>query len=101
MRLAIRPALVVACASLLVPFATARAGDDAKPADHPDWAVKFESGTPAWADVLAKAKEQKKPIFADFTTEWCGWCRRLEKDVYTKAEVGEAMQAFVNVMIDA
>jgi thioredoxin-related protein len=28
-----------------------------------------------------------KPIFAFFTgSDWCGWCKKLERDVFSKAE---------------
>lgn len=63
--------------------------------------VAFEPGTPAFSDVLAKAKAQSKPVFIDFSTEWCGWCKRLDKDTFSRPEVGEAMTAFVNVHVDA
>ena len=32
--------------------------------------VVFEEGTPAFADLLAKAKATSKPVFMDFFTEW-------------------------------
>lgn len=79
--------------------AEARAGDDAAPGAVAG--VVFEPGPPPFADLLAKAKAEGKPIFIDFSTEWCGWCRRLERDTFAKPEVGEAMKAFVNVAFDA
>ena len=33
----------------------------------------------------AKAVKEGKPIFINFTgTDWCGWCIKLEKEVFTK-----------------
>jgi thioredoxin-like negative regulator of GroEL len=63
--------------------------------------IVFETGTPKFEDVLAKAKAAKKPVFIDFTTDWCVWCRRLEKDTFSQASVGELMKSLVNVQIDA
>lgn len=63
--------------------------------------VVFEPGTPRFADVLAKAKTEKKPVFIDFSTDWCGWCRKLEKDTFSQASVAEVMKALINVHIDA
>lgn len=33
----------------------------------------------------AKAVKEGKPIFINFTgTDWCGWCIKLEKEVFSK-----------------
>jgi thiol-disulfide isomerase/thioredoxin len=66
-----------------------------------DEGVVFEPGTPKFEDVLAKAKTEKKPVFIDFSTDWCGWCRKLEKDTFSQASVAEVMKALINVHIDA
>jgi thioredoxin-related protein len=86
--------------------APARAGDDggakpAAPAAAAEAGVVFEPGTPAWADVLAKAKAANKPVFVDFSTTWCGWCKRLDRDTFSQASVAAVMTAFVNVHVDA
>jgi thioredoxin-related protein len=44
-----------------------------------------------WYTDLAKAQEasksSKKPIFAFFTgSDWCGWCHKLERDVFSKTQ---------------
>ncbi len=91
--LVVAAALAVAVGSPCV----ARAGDDAKP--HAG--VAFEPGTPPFADVLAKAKAEQKLVFVDFATEWCGWCKRLDKDTFSQASVAEAMKGFVAVHVDA
>ncbi|MFM2199777.1 MAG: hypothetical protein RLZZ505_3209 [Verrucomicrobiota bacterium] len=34
-----------------------------------------------------QAKEENKPILINFTgTDWCGWCIRIEKEVFSKDE---------------
>lgn len=43
-----------------------------------------------WYTDLTKAhelsKKTKKPIFGFFTgSDWCGWCHKLQKDVFAKA----------------
>lgn len=42
-----------------------------------------------WYDDLGKAHEKaqasNKPIFAFFTgSDWCGWCHKLQRDVFAK-----------------
>ena len=44
-----------------------------------------------WHTDLMKAHEistaSKKPIFAFFTgSDWCGWCHKLQRDVFAKQE---------------
>lgn len=44
-----------------------------------------------WYTDLMKAKElstaTNKPIFAFFTgSDWCGWCKKLQRDVFAKPE---------------
>lgn len=43
-----------------------------------------------WTTDLNKALEQsnasRKPVFAFFTgSDWCGWCHKLQRDVFAKA----------------
>ena len=38
-------------------------------------------------EAYAEAKRTKKPILANFTgSDWCGWCKKLDKDVFNKPE---------------
>ena len=62
--------------------------------------ITFEEG--AWADVVAKAKAEKKPIFVDLYATWCGPCKIMAKNVFTDDAVGKKYNAsFVNYKIDA
>jgi protein disulfide-isomerase len=37
--------------------------------------------------AVAKAKAEKKMILLDFTgSDWCGWCIKLDKEVFSKKE---------------
>ncbi len=51
---------------------------------------KTENGL-TWYSDMTKAGEVSmathKPIFAFFTgSDWCGWCRKLQNDVFSKSE---------------
>ncbi len=40
--------------------------------------------------VYEISKKTKKPVFAFFTgSDWCGWCHKLERDVFEKADFQE------------
>ncbi|MCL2700550.1 MAG: thioredoxin family protein [Phycisphaerae bacterium] len=52
------------------------------------------------AKALAQAKKDNKPLYLHFTTDWCGWCRRIEEDVYANAKGKEALAAFVPASLD-
>jgi thioredoxin-related protein len=61
--------------------------------------IQFTHGS--WAEVINKAKNENKLIFADCYTTWCGPCKMLAKKVFPQKEVGDYFNAnFVNVKID-
>jgi thioredoxin-related protein len=48
----------------------------------------------AWMTDMAKAQEQAKAdgklVFIDFTgSDWCGWCKKLDKEVFSTPEFTE------------
>lgn len=49
--------------------------------------IKFRKGT--WAEIKAQAKAEKKHIFVDAFTTWCGPCKWLSKKIFPQAKVGE------------
>lgn len=61
--------------------------------------IAFEHDT--WANLLAKAKTEKKLIFVDAYTTWCGPCKALSRDVFPQEKVGAYFNAnFINTKID-
>lgn len=59
--------------------------------------IRFEHGL-SWKDIQAKAKAEKKYIFVDAFTTWCGPCRYMAANIYPKEEVGKVFnQNFINV----
>jgi thioredoxin-related protein len=51
--------------------------------------------------ALASARESKKLVVVDLYTDWCGWCKKLDKDVYANAIVSERLSKnFVTVKIN-
>lgn len=61
--------------------------------------IKFEE-TP-FKNLLEKAKKEKKLVFLDAYTTWCGPCKLMAKNIFPQQEVGEYFNAnFVNAKID-
>lgn len=55
-----------------------------------------------WKSVFKRAKEEGKIVFVDVYTDWCGYCHKLDKEVYTDQNVVDYFNAkFINVKFDA
>jgi len=82
--------------------ADAEGQDDA--ADAPAISKSVQKG---WTEDFEAAKRQAakegKLILMDFSgSDWCGWCRKMDEEVFAKERfVREASKKFVLVMIDS
>lgn len=53
-------------------------------ADSVKWQTDFNK-------AVAQAKADHKLVMVDVFTDWCGWCKKLDKDVYSNAKVSEKL----------
>jgi thioredoxin 1 len=61
--------------------------------------IKFEENS--WAMIVSKAKAEKKLIFLDAYTAWCGPCKLLQVNVFPNEELGKYFGAnFLSTKID-
>jgi thioredoxin 1 len=61
--------------------------------------IEFEHKS--WNQIIQKAKAEKKLIFMDAYTSWCGPCKSMTARVFPDPKVGEFFNAnFVNAKID-
>ena len=62
--------------------------------------IRFEPR--GWKEALEKAAQEKKLIFIDFYTEWCGPCLTMAEEVFPRMEIGNFYNThFINLKIDA
>ena len=66
---------LIAFGSLAFLFAFSKAGGDQK--------MEWND----WNEGYLLAKKENKIILIDAYTDWCGWCKRMDKDTYEKEKV--------------
>lgn len=80
----------------LIVFLTS-SGDSA--AEKPATAeIKWHS----FDEGVALARQENKKILIDVYTDWCVWCKKMDKEVYTNGAVGQTMTStFIAVKLNA
>jgi len=91
-RIMVTIAFVIAVAALV--FIQLGAGDSTASASSVDW-KPFDT-------AVQLARSQGKRILVDVYTDWCTWCKKMEKEVYTDPAVAKAIQShFIPVKLNA
>lgn len=54
-----------------------------------------------FSKALTEAKQSSKPIFVDVYAEWCTWCHKLDKEVYSDPKFTDYMKNYVLARIDS
>jgi uncharacterized protein YyaL (SSP411 family) len=59
-----------------------------------DWGHDYDA-------ALAKAKTDHKLVLVDLYTDWCGWCKRLDRDTYSDKDVeAKVTKDFIAVKVN-
>ncbi len=61
--------------------------------------IQFEDGS--WKEITTKAKKEKKLIFIDCYTSWCGPCKKLAATIFPLKNVGDFFNKnFISYKLD-
>jgi thioredoxin-related protein len=56
----------------------------------------------AYGEALQKAEKENKHVIVDFYTNWCGWCKVMDRKTYTDAAVVDLLERhFVVAKVNA
>ena len=71
----------------------------------PGWAQVVHEGPVKWMsfeEAIEKSKTEKRKIFIDVYTDWCGWCKVMDKNTFSEAQVAKILnEKFYPVKFDA
>ncbi len=56
----------------------------------------------SFTEGTAEAKETGKKMMIDVYTDWCGWCKKMDKDTYSDGGIADYLnQKYVAIKINA
>ncbi len=89
---------------LAILFASLVLAEGSKPKPEVKPSARHTGGDITWYDYdsgLVKAKTEDKHIFINFTTSWCGYCKKMNKSTFVDPEVVRMIDSnFVAIMVD-
>ncbi len=69
------------------------------------WAQETSASPVKWMsfeEAIARSKTEKRKIFIDVYTDWCGWCKVMDKSTFSEASVAKILnEKFYPVKFDA
>jgi uncharacterized protein YyaL (SSP411 family) len=51
---------------------------------------------------MEKSKKEKKKIFIDVYTDWCGWCKKMDKSTFSEDDIAKYLNTnYYSIKFDA
>jgi thiol:disulfide interchange protein len=85
--------------ALLLVACGARTAAETEPSPGPARGVAFAKL--GYDAALDRARTERKLVMVDVYTDWCGWCRKLDREVFADEQVAAAAKGVVAVRLDA
>ncbi len=64
--------------------------------------TKVETPWSSFEEGIEQAKKSNKKIMLDIYTDWCGWCKKLDREVYANKDVAKYLgDSYVSIKINA
>lgn len=91
--------MAIALLALLPTAACSRSETSAGTTTRSGDGIAFSSG--GFDEALARARDEKRLLLVDVYTDWCGWCKKLDREVFSDGRVGAAAKDLVAVKVNA
>ena len=87
-------AVLILSAVVMLSSCTKEAAEQKGQGDGVPWLSSMD-------EALQQAGKKNQPIMIDVYADWCVWCKRLDSDTYSNADVVAKATDFVNLKLDA